>query len=177
MFRELKFRRRFEASHRLYASKGIHCNNLHGHSFHATLCLTEGLGLSSGEVGYQNLFERLKKPFWKFLDERVDHSALLNKSDPLIESLSKTTTSPKILKFRADPTTEEIAFHFLVKFISLLEYDFGNLSHRLDFHSIGMFIEETPTNSVKVQVDQKDFHWFKTNVLKMAELPNWVFSK
>lgn len=162
------FRRRFEASHRLWLSKGDDCNNIHGHSFYVNLLIgtdskQEFTGLLTPEdKGYLFPFASVKKEFWRFVDDVLDHSTLLNTKDPLVTALHKTTENPKILLFRSDPTTEELALHCLVKFYSLTkDLLLSESESQSSIEAIGIKIEETPTNHVTV--------WKSLRMLKEQE--------
>ena len=173
------FRRRFEASHRLWLSKGDACNNLHGHSFHVNIILLEDLhNLKPKPKGYSFPFADIKKRFWKFVDEELDHSAFLNKADPLAKTLYKCTANAKVVLFRSDPTTEEIAQHLLFKFLFLTP---EVKKKKSPITSIGIKIEETETNHVDFylgegllrdmrQLDPIDFEKHG-----LDSFPDWVF--
>ena len=165
----------------MWKSKGDVCNNLHGHSFHVNLILFQDVfHFKSKEKGYSFPFSEIKKKFWKFVDEGLDHSAFLNKADPLAETLYKCTANAKVILFRNDPTTEEIGHHLLFKFIYITPIFFEKSS---PITSVGVKIEETQTNHVELYLNDqtlrdirdKGREGFKQFYLN--SFPPWVFEE
>lgn len=98
-------------AHRLYETKGK-CENIHGHSWWATLELV-------GEANKHGLlagldFGLVKGAFRYYLDTTFDHRVLLNVRDPFAGDFSIRDTEgrsslPGLQMLDGDPTTENLA--------------------------------------------------------------------
>jgi 6-pyruvoyltetrahydropterin/6-carboxytetrahydropterin synthase len=97
----LKIRHNIEVAHRLSLLPGK-CQQIHGHSMWVVAELT-------GEVNNKGIllgidFGEAKATFRQHLDFTYDHHLLLNRADPVAESVL-----PGLCLCEADPTTENIA--------------------------------------------------------------------
>lgn len=99
-------RHNFESAHRMFLTPGK-CHGIHGHSFWATVTL-EAPGLQpDGTVGVE--FGALKKRLRHWMDDVLDHAALLHHEDPLGPILAEHGT--KVCQLPYDATTEALAFY------------------------------------------------------------------
>ncbi len=144
----LSFRYRFEAAHRLPGGKS-RCSTPHGHSWWVTLSLKHSATAIDLKTNFAKDFSELKKDWKLFVDEELDHFFFANSEDPLIGFLNELEPSVRIKKIPGDPTTEMLAALFFRKAESLFV---GMAS--IDVESI--FLEETPTNSVRVSKEDTD---------------------
>ena len=98
---------RWEAAHRLLNYKGK-CANIHGHSYRAIFTFESN---KLDENGMVIDFTILKKALQTWLDEYWDHSLILNKLDPLIDSIKdlRNSVDTKIYLFDGNPTAENMA--------------------------------------------------------------------
>lgn len=89
--------------HRLLGDKGK-CRHLHGHTARVTISLeTETLD-NKGMVCH---FDDLKSTIGKWIEENLDHSMLLAKNDPALETLRGI--GERIFVMDENPTAENIA--------------------------------------------------------------------
>ncbi len=105
----------FEAAHRLLRNYTGKCRNNHGHSYHIEIAL-EGERLDEKDM-LLDFTETRKLKTW--IDENLDHTTLLWKEDPMIESLR--SFGNKVLVTEKNPTAEHIAELILVQAKQIFE--------------------------------------------------------
>lgn len=89
--------------HRLLGDKGK-CRHLHGHTAKVTISLgTETLD----DKGMVYHFDQLKQTIGKWIEENLDHSMLLAKNDPALETLRGI--GERVFVMDQNPTAENIA--------------------------------------------------------------------
>ena len=94
----------FEAAHRLYDvdTYSEECrNNIHGHSYKATIYIGREELNSAGMVMD---FKLLKKILRSIFDDKYDHSCILKSTDPLCESIA--ANCEKVIIVGENPTAE-----------------------------------------------------------------------
>lgn len=116
MTQGISVKHNFEAAHRLYTTPGK-CQQIHGHSFWATLTLHGNVDPNGLVCGID--FGDLKKAYRSFLDNTFDHRVLLNRNDPWARGLynsdsagrpdGERMTLPGLAPMSEDPTTENLA--------------------------------------------------------------------
>jgi 6-pyruvoyltetrahydropterin/6-carboxytetrahydropterin synthase len=89
--------------HRLYKDPGK-CGHLHGHTGRAEVAL-EGEELDG--LGMLKNFDSIKESVGRWIEDNFDHRTLLNRDDPLAETL--IGAGEKIFLMGANPTAENIA--------------------------------------------------------------------
>ena len=93
----------FEAAHRLYdtATYSEECrNNLHGHSYKVTFVI----GGDLNDAGMVIDFKLLKKIIREDVEQPFDHSCILKKNDPLVESVVRNCKKVHVVE--KNPTAE-----------------------------------------------------------------------
>lgn len=100
----VRFTHNFETAHRLFElGEGSKCWNLHGHSW-----VVEVLVVGPTDArGMVVEFGEFKGWFRHMIDDRLDHGAVLNGDDPLVECLRGQ--SSKVWLTTGDPTVEALA--------------------------------------------------------------------
>lgn len=89
--------------HRLLGDKGK-CRHLHGHTARATIVLeTETLD----DKGMVYHFDHLKQTIGKWIEDNLDHSMLLARNDPALETLKGI--GERVFVLDKNPTAENIA--------------------------------------------------------------------
>lgn len=149
---KLKFRYRFESAHRFVNAASPRCQTPHGHTWYVTLVVSPLKAQLNSESMVAE-FQNIKKNWREFIDETVDHSFFYNVQDPLYPYLKEFIPNFRGLPFFTDPTTEMIACLFLVKAQALIEAS----PVKNQVMATGIFIEETPTNSIEVSVEDQIF--------------------
>lgn len=121
----------FEAAHRLQRHDGK-CRNLHGHSYKAEVSL-DGELINDGnrpDHGMVVDFGQLKD-WWRQMEHSLDHTTLLEASDPLYHALSSAgREGTSVTTFDFPPTAENLArwlFNDLVKWIVNLPAAFSGI--------------------------------------------------
>ena len=89
--------------HRLLDYDGK-CAHLHGHNARAVITLESD---QLDELGMVEDFSRVKQLVWNFLDDKIDHTLLLHKDDPVLPVLQAAGERVQITDF--NPTAENIA--------------------------------------------------------------------
>lgn len=142
----LQFSRRYSMAHRLITGTSEKCAIPHGHNEVVTIELASNASFQVGGSNALSPFERVKGRWHRWIDDCVDHALQLNEADPLLEYFR--TREPhrlrRIMTFPGDPTTEAQAVLFFLKLRSFLASDAQT------FDVVGLRIEETPTNAVRV---------------------------
>lgn len=114
-----KLQKRFTlpVGHRLSKHNG-RCANVHGHNLEIIVGLKTG-GLDDNDMVMD--FSEVKKIVGGYLDN-LDHGLLINKNDPLYDSLVKC--SERVIEFNDDPTAEELARYLYEKIENSLNEPF-----------------------------------------------------
>lgn len=136
----------FDAAHRLQ-NHGGKCRNLHGHTYHVEVTLKgEALQQEGPAQGMLMDFDRLKA-WWKAIEPSLDHTVLLESTDPLVgalHSLGRDGTS--ITLFMFPPTAENLAIWVVTNLRVWLQAG----SRDLDEFGASVRIYETPTSWAEV---------------------------
>jgi 6-pyruvoyltetrahydropterin/6-carboxytetrahydropterin synthase len=129
----------FETAHRLFGQgPGGKCWNLHGHSFR---CEVEVTG-EPDEHGMIVEYGAFKAALRGYVDDRLDHGAVLSTDDPLCAPL--LDSGCKVLRLAHDPTVEALAAHLAtVVDIQIL----GTLANGEHCRVSRVRVDETATNS------------------------------
>lgn len=147
---ELRFTRRFSMGHRLIAGGSETCALPHGHNeFISVRLVPTASAALDGNGNMVVPFERAKRRWHRFVDERLDHALQLSDADPLLGwfRTSEPARAERIVVTPGDPTTELMACLLLSKLQAILQDDGGLL------RCVGLLIEETPTNTVSVTAE------------------------
>jgi 6-pyruvoyltetrahydropterin/6-carboxytetrahydropterin synthase len=99
----IEIRHNFESGHRLPHLPGK-CQNLHGHSFLATVTIAANRLNSGIVVDYGEAKAWLRS----WIDANWDHGLILGEADPLVEFM---TGMGKVYDFPGWPTVENLAQH------------------------------------------------------------------
>jgi len=145
---ELSFKYRFEAAHR-FTDANSKCSTPHGHTWWVTLSLEHEISDIDLSNNFATDFKDLKSGWRKFVDEELDHHFFLNSKDSLAEYLLSSQPDLNIKLTPGDPTTEVLAALFFKKAESLLKA----FSH---IRVSSLLLEETPTNSIRVNKKDAD---------------------
>lgn len=160
---EVNFRYRFEAAHR-FTDASSKCSTPHGHTWWITLSLEHSPQDVDLENNFATDFKDLKSGWKNFIDNEVDHHFFLNSQDSLAAHLQKTEPDLNVKLTPGDPTTEALAALFFKKAERLL-------SHLKHIKVSSILLEETPTNSIRInkkdadqlvgrlKVNQKNLWW------------------
>lgn len=95
----IKWKKTFDASHRIYEDYHGKCHNLHGHTYHVEIEI-EGIPDKRGILVDFNLLKELVHNFY-------DHKIILHKMDPLAQCLKNNRQS--LILLNQNPTAENIA--------------------------------------------------------------------
>lgn len=144
----ISFRYRFEAAHRFVKTDSVMCRTPHGHTWYITLSLDSGVA-TLDENNMVGEFHQLKKQWKKFVQEELDHSYFHHHQDPLLPALKETVPDFRGFATPGEPTTEMLAVLFLRKAQVL----FGNKK----VLAKEIYLEETPTNSVRISTEDLIF--------------------
>jgi len=107
----------FDAAHRVLGHEGK-CRHLHGHRYRAEVTV-QAPDLDA--LGRVVDFSVLKERVGVWLDEFLDHNAILHPSDPLLKILRDAGERvPFVMPFDKNPTAENIAFVIYHVAVSLL---------------------------------------------------------
>ena len=160
----LQFERRYSMAHRLLSGAAPRCSVPHGHNelVSVDIVADHERPLDPG-TNMLAEFSVVKKRWFHWIDEMVDHSFQIADTDPLIgyfrEHEPKTLT--RCLITPGDPTTEIRAACFMAKLNVFLAGQ-GLVCSRLTIH-------ETPTNSVVFTGDPTqvlpsgDYWWWRSD--------------
>lgn len=97
----------FCAAHRLFQYKGL-CSNIHGHNYKVQVTFS---GNHLNDQGMLIDFKDVKNMVKNWIDIHWDHSLLLFKEDPLLDTL--TGENLRICSCSWNPTAENMAEHLL----------------------------------------------------------------
>ncbi|GAN53501.1 6-pyruvoyl trahydropterin synthase family protein [Tanticharoenia sakaeratensis] len=154
---DLVFTRRFSMGHRLIAGASERCALPHGHNELVTVTLrsTAPAGLD-GDRNMTVPFAEAKAHWHRFVDERLDHALQLSETDPLLSwfRTHEPERAARIVVTPGDPTTELMAALLMAKLDAFLLQDGDRL------RCIGIEIQETPTNTVRLTGPARD--WLPT---------------
>lgn len=125
----------FDAAHRLIDSYTTACQNLHGHTYHVQLFLSEDERIVD-ETGVVADFTYVKEVFQEQIEDRLDHKTILHSNDELVNSIPKKTL------FIVDwiPTVENISRYIYNQLIS----KFGAPAKTANLVSVRVY--ESPTS-------------------------------
>jgi 6-pyruvoyltetrahydropterin/6-carboxytetrahydropterin synthase len=115
----------FDAAHRLQNHDGK-CKNLHGHTYQVE-AIVEAPGLTERgpQQGMVIDFGELSG-WWKPLEAILDHTVLLEETDPLVEALVGLT---RVTTFDWPPTAENLAIHIrrdLMAYLAIRSASYNN---------------------------------------------------
>lgn len=159
----LQFERRYAMAHRLLSGAAPRCSVPHGHNEIVTVDIvaTEDCPLDT-TTNMLAEFGVVKKRWFNWIDEQVDHSFQIADTDPLIGYFREHEPQrlPRLLITPGDPTTEIRAACYTAKLNVFLAGQ-GLACNRLTIH-------ETPTNSVVFTGDAMDTlpdgdYWWSRN--------------
>ncbi|WAC49635.1 6-carboxytetrahydropterin synthase [Asticcacaulis sp. SL142] len=144
---QIQFTRRFSMAHRLRADASSKCMTPHGHNEFVKVTLKakpSAPAVAWGDRNYALSFEALKRDWHAFVDNALDHAFQLGHDDPMIGYFRthEPQLLPRLLVIKGDPTTEAVAMALYHKLGAILS------AHVPDFECVRFEIEETPTNSV-----------------------------
>ena len=145
----LEFTRRYAMAHRLLATQSPKCAIPHGHNELVTVRLDPLARFGFTRTNSAAPFEQVKRRWHEWIDASVDHTLHLAEDDPLIEFFRahEPQRLAQIMTFPGDPTTEALAACFFLKLTAFIA-DEG-----LPFRVAEVRIEETPTNTVRMDLD------------------------
>ena len=148
----LQFKRRFSMAHRLRFDRNSKCAVPHGHNEFIAVSLQarpEAKGVDWGAANYAASFSTLKTHWHAFVDDSLDHAFQLGAGDPMIGYFQQHAPDlvPRLLVIDGDPTTEAVATALYMKLNAILD------RHLPDFVCTRLELEETPTNSVVLGLD------------------------
>jgi len=148
----LEFTRRYAMAHRLLATDSPKCAIPHGHNEFVTVRLDPVGAFRFSDTNSAAPFELVKQRWHGWIDGHVDHTLHLRSDDPLIDFFREREPQrlAQIMTFEGDPTTEALAACFYLKLSAFVE------AERLPFTVREVRIEETPTNTVRV--DRENFN-------------------
>jgi len=148
----LEFTRRYAMAHRLLATKSPKCAIPHGHNEFVTVRLTPTAPFRFSDTNAAAPFHRIKSRWHQWIDDYVDHALHLAESDPLLDYFREREPAllGRIMTFQGDPTTEALAACFWLKLSAFVAED------GLPFTLSEVRIEETPTNTVRIDRDVFD---------------------
>jgi 6-pyruvoyltetrahydropterin/6-carboxytetrahydropterin synthase len=129
----------FDAAHRLQDHEGK-CRNLHGHTYSVVVTLEGELddpGSGRSGAGMVLDFSRLGE-WWKPLSHVLDHAALLQETDPLVNLLTLLSPPVRITTFRFPPTAECLA--------DWIYDDLASWLAPMVVHAFSVRVYETPTS-------------------------------
>jgi len=143
----LIFTRRFEAAHRFLMADAPRCRSIHGHTWSITARIHHRLEVQPPLYPSSMVaeFSKTKKAWHRWVDQHLDHTLMLNESDPLIWWFQSNAPYQRLVTCPGDPTTELLAALLLCKvnaFLRASDED-GLMCHELQ-------IQETPTNAVSI---------------------------
>lgn len=148
---DLIFTRRFSMAHRLLADRSDKCATPHGHNefVKVTLRPRPDTPAGWGTANQAADFARLKRHWHQFIDKSLDHAFQLGAADPLIGYFRdhEPDLLPRLLILKGDPTTEALAVALYAKCQAILA------CFCPDFTCVGLDLEETPTNTVRLSPD------------------------
>ena len=139
----LQFERRYSMAHRLLSGAAPRCSVPHGHNEVVTVDIVANNERPlDSDTNMLAEFSVVKKRWFHWIDEMVDHSFQIADTDPLIGYFREhePKTLLRCLITPGDPTTEMRAACFMAKLNVFLAGQ-GLVCSRLT-------IQETPTNSV-----------------------------
>ena len=160
-------------AHRLTSGAAPNCAVPHGHDEVVTVDIVEksDRGLDA-ETNMLVEFDSVKRRWFDWIDDAVDHSFHLGDRDPLIAYFQENepTLVPRLLVTPGDPTTEIRAACYSAKLSSFLSGDSP------EFSCSKLTIQETPTNSVEFQpsgtpiVADGSQHWWNRSDASINDL-------
>ena len=158
----LQFERRYSMAHRLLSGAAPRCSVPHGHNEVVTVDIVANNERPlDSDTNMLAEFSVVKKRWFHWIDEMVDHSFQIADTDPLIGYFREhePKTLLRCLITPGDPTTEMRAACFMAKLNVFLAGQ-GLVCSRLT-------IQETPTNSVVFTGDptqvlpEGDYWWWR----------------
>lgn len=158
----LQFERRYSMAHRLLSGAAPRCSVPHGHNEVVTVDIVANTERPlDTDTNMLAEFSVVKKRWFHWIDEMVDHSFQIAHTDPLIEFFRDREPEklPRLLITPGDPTTEIRAACYAAKLNVFLAGQ-GLACCRLT-------IQETPTNSVVFTGDPTkilpagDYWWWR----------------
>ena len=158
----LQFERRYSMAHRLLSGAAPRCSVPHGHNEVVTVDIVANNERPlDSDTNMLAEFSVVKKRWFHWIDEMVDHSFQIADTDPLIGYFREhePKTLMRCLITPGDPTTEMRAACFMAKLNVFLAGQ-GLVCSRLT-------IQETPTNSVVFTGDPTqvlpsgDYWWWR----------------
>jgi 6-pyruvoyl tetrahydropterin synthase/QueD family protein len=99
---------RWEMAHRLVKGYEGKCNSLHGHSWEATITVSQAPGFSTLDPFDMVVDFGDFKPVRQWVDTYWDHAVMLYAHDPLLELLAPMEDQ-RVWPCNANPTSETIA--------------------------------------------------------------------
>lgn len=170
----LRFSRRYSMGHRLISGEAPACRVPHGHDEVVTvdiLAVDANLRLDP-KTNMLAEFDRVKRRWFQWIDNAVDHSFHISDQDPLLGFFR--TTEPylldRLLVTPGDPTTEIRAACFKAKLGAFLSQD------EPGFCCDRLLIQETPVNAVEIRASKLERylpegdHWWHRADLSINDL-------
>ena len=160
----LQFERRYSMAHRLLSGAAPRCSVPHGHNEVVTVDIVASNERPlDSDTNMLAEFSVVKKRWFHWIDEMVDHSFQIADTDPLIGYFREHEPErlPRLLITPGDPTTEIRAACYMAKLNVFLAGQ-GLVCARLT-------IDETPTNSVVFTGDPTqvlpagDYWWWRSD--------------
>jgi 6-pyruvoyltetrahydropterin/6-carboxytetrahydropterin synthase len=111
----------FCAGHRLVGHEGK-CRNLHGHNYALEVYVT---GAKQDKIGRILDFKLLKQRVKGWIDEHWDHAFVLWEEDEKGLSAIRSSGEHRLYELKANPTSENMALHFLNEIAPELLSDTG----------------------------------------------------
>jgi 6-pyruvoyltetrahydropterin/6-carboxytetrahydropterin synthase len=161
-------------AHRLTSGVAPSCSVPHGHDEVVTVDIIESS--NGGLDPATNMlveFDQVKRRWFEWIDDAVDHSFHLGHSDPLIAyfQTSEPELAARLLVTPGDPTTELRAACYSAKLSAFLTGD------NPEFRCRKLTIQETPTNSVEYRPSEErkvvpsgEDHWWNRRDMSINDL-------
>ena len=147
----------FETAHRL-PTLGGKCTNLHGHSWWATITVTAPYLSPTGTVVE---YGALKREVREWIDQHLDHGAMLGADDALAEVLAEHGS--KVYIFGRDPFAEAFPWPTVENVAAMLAGMVGavlsNTAGMTHARVVGVSVQETHVNTADVVLSPETDLW------------------
>ena len=134
-------------AHRLISGCSPKCETPHGHNEFVLVELQKREDVAlDGNQNMVEVFANCKNLWHKWIDDYVDHAFQLNSQDKIIHFFEQNEPEKlgRLLITPGDPSTEMLCALFQAKLSAFL-------GATTDLHAYSITIEETPTNTAKIE--------------------------
>lgn len=160
----------FDSGHRvLYNSDGCgnkgKCSNVHGHTYLLKVSFSYDEDTTGESIGYAIDFGEIKRVFFKFIEEYMDHGYLANAQDETLEFLIQKNYKHWVISL-GNPSAENIAKELFYIGDKLLK------NHGLSCYAI--HLHETPNCAVECSaLSNKEIEMFDNNPELQDKINAW----